>query len=93
MLDDEPKSNAKQNPVRRRDDLIISNRNRLEKAKRQAERARPIQPVAPIIRESPKLDSGSKSTLNPYARKEENRKATEKKEKPIKKEVKKGSTA
>ena len=90
MLDDDPKSAVKQNPVRRRDDLIISNRNRLEKAKRQAERARPIQPVAPIIRESPKTDSSSKSTLNPYARKEENRKATEKKEKPLKKEVKKG---
>ena len=90
MLDDKPKSDSKQNPIRRRDDLIISNRNRLEKAKRQAERARPIQPVAPIIRESPKMDSSSKSTLNPYARKEENRKATEKKEKPTKKEVKKG---
>jgi len=89
MLDDEPKSSSKPNSApRRRDDMIISNRNRLEKAKRQAERARPIQPVAPIIRESPKSDPGSKSTLNPYARKEENQKATEKKDKPIKKEKK-----
>lgn len=90
MLDDNTKSNVKQNPVRRRDDMIISNRNRLEKAKIQAERARPIQPVAPIIRETFKSDSGSKSTLNPYARKEETKKAIEKKDKP-KKEIKKES--